>query len=130
MTPILASITRISNSARRGSGLNRNSVMRRMSWIGRRIATRSEDMAYALPGILDVIMPLLHGEGSTVFVRLKEEVMGDNEDQSPFAWTALISHTVQLPYLLSVFAYHPQGFEASGSIFGRPFQQGSGEPYA
>lgn len=64
------------------------SIARRLSWAARREATRVEDEAYSLFGILEVNMPLLYGEGSKSFLRLQEELIRQSIDQSIFAWDA------------------------------------------
>ena len=46
-----------------------------MKWMEHRETTRSEDKAYSLLGIFDVMMPLLYGEGEQkAFRRLREEI--------------------------------------------------------
>ncbi|KAI0752616.1 hypothetical protein C8Q80DRAFT_1147293 [Daedaleopsis nitida] len=62
------------------------SVARRLSWASRRITSVEEDHAYSLLGIFDINMPTLYGEGSRAFVRLQEEIIKRNPDQSLFAW--------------------------------------------
>ncbi|KAK3644953.1 hypothetical protein LTR56_009340 [Elasticomyces elasticus] len=64
------------------------SIARRLSWAANRDATRAEDVAYSLFGILDVNMPLLYGEGPKAFQRLQEELIRQSTDQSIFAWDA------------------------------------------
>ncbi|KAI0708586.1 hypothetical protein C8Q76DRAFT_799832 [Earliella scabrosa] len=66
--------------------LRQVSVARRLSWASRRITTVEEDHAYSLLGIFDINMPTLYGEGSRAFVRLQEEIIKRNPDQSLFAW--------------------------------------------
>lgn len=63
------------------------SIAKRMSWAATRETTRDEDMAYSMIGLFDVNMPMLYGEGATkAFLRLQEEIIKSNEDQSIFAW--------------------------------------------
>ncbi|KAK0738824.1 heterokaryon incompatibility protein-domain-containing protein, partial [Schizothecium vesticola] len=62
------------------------SVATRMSWLAKRQTTRIEDMAYCMLGIFDINMPLLYGEGHKAFLRLQEEIIRVNDDQSIFAW--------------------------------------------
>lgn len=63
------------------------SIAKRMSWASRRRTTREEDQAYSLIGLFDVNMPMLYGEGGRrAFLRLQEEIMRINEDQTIFAW--------------------------------------------
>ena len=67
--------------------INQASVAQRMSWASTRLTTRLEDQAYCLMGIFDVNMPLLYGERHKAFLRLQEEIMKQDDDQSLFAWT-------------------------------------------
>lgn len=63
------------------------SIAKRMSWASARQTTREEDLAYCLIGVFEVNMAMLYGEGGQrAFVRLQEEIMRSNEDQSLFAW--------------------------------------------
>ncbi|GIZ45899.1 hypothetical protein CKM354_000904700 [Cercospora kikuchii] len=66
--------------------LQQCSVAMRMSWAARRRTTRVEDRAYSLLGIFDVNMPMLYGEGSKAFMRLQEEIIKTNDDQTIFVW--------------------------------------------
>ncbi|PPJ54095.1 hypothetical protein CBER1_06330 [Cercospora berteroae] len=66
--------------------LQQCSVAMRMSWAARRRTTRIEDRAYSLLGIFDVNMPMLYGEGSRAFMRLQEEIIKTNDDQTIFVW--------------------------------------------
>ncbi|KAF3050176.1 hypothetical protein E8E11_004598 [Didymella keratinophila] len=75
-------------------------------------------------------MPLLYGEGERAFVRLQEEIMKVNVDQSLFAWVSAHKNADTIPsstdYLwLSIFASHPQHFKPSEVVFE---QQGSRQP--
>jgi hypothetical protein len=64
------------------SSLSSASVARKLSWAAERQTTRTEDVAYCLMGIFDVNMPLLYGEGEKAFIRLQEEIIKENDDQS------------------------------------------------
>ncbi|PIA97650.1 Vegetative incompatibility protein HET-E-1 [Cercospora beticola] len=66
--------------------LQQCSVAMRMSWAASRRTTRIEDRAYSLLGIFDVNMPMLYGEGSKAFMRLQEEIIKTNDDQTIFVW--------------------------------------------
>lgn len=57
-----------------------------MSWAAGRETTRLEDRAYSLLGLFGISMPLLYGEGGMAFIRLQEEILRRNDDQSIFAW--------------------------------------------
>jgi hypothetical protein len=63
------------------------SVARRMSWVAARRTTREEDMAYCMMGIFEINMPLLYGEGAKAFIRLQEEIIKHNNDQTIFCWS-------------------------------------------
>ena len=65
---------------------NRPCVAQIMSWAANRATTRLEDRAYSLMGLLDVNMPMLHGEGRKAFHRLQLEIIRTSNDQSIFAW--------------------------------------------
>lgn len=62
------------------------SVATRMSWAAGRRTTREEDVAYCLLGLFNVNMPLLYGEGTAAFIRLQEEILRGERDDSLFAW--------------------------------------------
>jgi hypothetical protein len=66
--------------------LRQLSVVEKMSWVGSRQTTRSEDMAYCLLGIFGVNIPLLYGEGERAFSRLQDAIMKVNVDQTILAW--------------------------------------------
>ncbi|KAL8707073.1 MAG: hypothetical protein Q9220_007828 [cf. Caloplaca sp. 1 TL-2023] len=57
-----------------GRSLADVSVAERMSWVKDRETTREEDKAYCLLGIFDVFMPVIYGERSRAFTRLREEI--------------------------------------------------------
>jgi hypothetical protein len=65
------------------------SIAIRMSWMSNRVTSRAEDAAYCLMGIFNVNMPLLYGEGVRAFVRLQEELLKIDVDQTIFAWSNL-----------------------------------------
>ena len=68
------SITGIPVEALRGQDLSSFSVEERMSWVQKRRTTREEDLSYCLLGIFNVFMPVIYGEGSQAFERLKRKV--------------------------------------------------------
>lgn len=81
--------TRIDRLVLRGEqALDRFSIAQRMSWSAGRSAAKPEDEAYCLLGIFDVSMPMLYGEGKRAFVRLQEEIIQRNADQSIFVWSS------------------------------------------
>jgi hypothetical protein len=67
-------------------------------------------------------MPLLYGEADRAFIRLQEEIIKENDDQSVFAW----EYNDKLPYIeiphdhsyatLGVLAPHPSYFASCGTI--------------
>ncbi|CAD6446510.1 13b64175-ddc1-408e-9543-0f1720ca6dde-CDS [Sclerotinia trifoliorum] len=68
--------------------------------------TREEDMAYCLMGLFDVHMPPIYGEGSEkAFLRLQQEILGRNSDQTLFLWNP--SHE---PYNQGLLATSPGEF--------------------
>lgn len=69
---LIHEITRIDenvlmNDSHEAPLLNSFCVAKRMAWASQRKTTREEDMAYCLPGIFGVNMPLLYGEGKRAF---------------------------------------------------------------
>lgn len=62
-----------------------HSVAARMSWAKGRQTTRTEDRAYSLLGLFDIVnMPLVYGEGQQSFSRLHEAIMNTHQDESIF----------------------------------------------
>lgn len=98
----------------RGYPLSNCSIACRMSWASQRITTRVEDIAYCLLGIFDVNMPLLYGEGAKAFLRLQEEIIKQEADQTIFAWPI---HREDQPGLL---ADSPVAFANRGHVRVRP----------
>jgi len=91
MSVMIARTTGIGHEYLDGQDCGRESVRlapvaERMKWASHRRATRKEDIAYSLLGILDVNMPLLYGEGERAFSRLQSEVVKRSDDQSVFIW--------------------------------------------
>nr|VWP00051.1 Carboxylic ester hydrolase (EC [Ganoderma boninense] len=90
---LIAEITKIEFDALlHVAPLEEFSVAQRFSWAADREATRVEDRAYSLLGILDINMPTLYGEGERAFRRLQEEIMRRTPDQSLFVWTDFKAH--------------------------------------
>ncbi|KAH7081396.1 heterokaryon incompatibility protein-domain-containing protein [Paraphoma chrysanthemicola] len=106
----LVFITGIDFDALDGEPPESFSVSKRMSWAANRKTTRIEDLAYSLMGLFDVNMPLLYGEGEKAFMRLQEQILSDDDDQTLFAWTPVAPRPS--PYALgtSIFAKHPSDF--------------------
>lgn len=87
LLPLLSSIIGIDSPVLEDSEcLEDYSIARRMSWASEMTATRTEDSAYALLGLFDVSMPIIHGEGHKAFSKLQEEILKDTNDFSLFAW--------------------------------------------
>ncbi|KAH7091397.1 heterokaryon incompatibility protein-domain-containing protein [Paraphoma chrysanthemicola] len=107
---LLVAITSIDFDALDGEPPESFSVSKRMSWAANRKTTRIEDLAYSLMGLFDVNMPLLYGEGEKAFMRLQEQILSDDDDQTLFAWTPVAPRPS--PYALgtSIFAQHPSDF--------------------
>lgn len=68
------------------SSIGKSSLAQRLSWAAGRRARKVEDIAYCLIGICDVNMPLLYGERQRAFLRLQEEIMQRNADQTVFCF--------------------------------------------
>lgn len=77
------------------------SAAEKLSWMANRKTSRVEDIAYCLLGILGINMPLLYGEGTRAFVRLQEELIKSNDDESIFAWSSFQDQTE--PFILGPF---------------------------
>jgi hypothetical protein len=83
---ILYQITRIPSGVLSGRSRTREwTVAQKMSWAANRTTTRTEDIAYCLLGLFGVNMSLIYGEGKRAFIRLQEEIINENDDQSIFA---------------------------------------------
>ncbi len=96
-----------------GSGsVWRASIARRMSWMSKRVTTRTEDMAYSMLGIFDIHMPLIYGEGQRAFLRLQEEILRSTDDQSVLCWEWNKSHVDD--NWASVLAPCPAAFKDMG----------------
>ncbi len=90
-----------------------------MSWAAARQNDRDEDIAYSLLGIFDVNMSLIYGEGTKAFIRLQQEIIRSNEDQSIFAWDRSSEFRGSNESVLSatgVLADSPAWFRHSGNI--------------
>ena len=99
------------------------SIARRMSWAAQRHTTRREDIAYCLMGIFNVNMPLLYGEGDKAFMRLREEIIKDSEDQSLFAWQHIPNERECIEAGWEnegILAYHPIVFKDAYNIVPHP----------
>ena len=87
LSSILEYITRVpQHILKEGLSSKRPCVAQIISWAADREASRAEDWAYSLMGLLDVNMPMLYGEGKKAFHRLQLEVIRTSNDQSIFAW--------------------------------------------
>lgn len=93
----------------------RASVAEKMSWAAQRQTTRLEDEAYCLMGIFGINMPLLYGEGKKAFVRLQEEIIKRDGDQTIFAWGYNRRLEVQSA-TFGMLAQSPRDFEHCGEI--------------
>ena len=98
-------------------------VAMKMSWASKRETSRTEDMAYCLPGLFGINMPLLYGEGEKAFLRLQLEIIKQSDDDSVFAWTS----SELTP---GVLAPRPRSFRYSGDIHSLVFRSGHRLPYA
>lgn len=71
---LIHDITDVPTSALRGTPLINFTVDERSRWAARRRTKKLEDGAYCLSGIFGVFLPLMYGEGSNAFKRLREEI--------------------------------------------------------
>ena len=119
LAALIASITRIPEACILQRHLARgSSVAQIFSWASGRRATRGEDRAYSLLGLLDVNIPLLYGEGAAkTFRRLQLEIIRESSDESIFAWRS--GDALGLPdevALSSMLAVSPESFSSSGDV--------------
>jgi hypothetical protein len=77
------------------------SIAQRMSWAAGRKAKRSEDRAYSLLGIFEISMAMQYGEGPRAFMRLQEEILKGNNDQTLFAWS-FVPATIQRHFKIAI----------------------------
>ncbi|GKT90580.1 vegetative incompatibility protein HET-E-1 [Colletotrichum tofieldiae] len=84
---VLATVTSIPESILIGGESSWTPINQRMHWAASRQTTRPEDIAYCLPGIFDVHIPLIYGEGrQKAFRRLQEEIIKTSEDLTIYLW--------------------------------------------
>lgn len=113
----LSSVTSIGRAVLRDpSRLSEYSIAKRISWASTLRASRTEDKAFSLMGLLGVNMPIVYGEGDKAFVRLQEEVLRDTKDFSLFAWRPVASQGYR-----GLLAHSPAEFEH--------FQNGPNGPF-
>jgi len=99
-------------------------IAQRMSWAAERKTTRVEDTAYCLMGLFDINMPFIYGEEEKAFIRLQEEIIKRNADQTIFAWDLdappdrvrrdLDAHPDRLG--CGLFATSPAAFKQCGNL--------------
>lgn len=92
------------------------SVAQKMSWAVDRVASRIEDVAYSLLGLFDVNMPMLYGEREKAFIRLQEEIIRRDADQTIFAWLPSESDATSTLVTNSLFAPSPKAFEHCSTL--------------
>jgi len=96
LEPQIHEITGIAHSALQGSPLSRFSVAERFSWVEKRSTTRKEDLAYSMPGIFDIHMPLIYGEGrDKAFIRLEKKIAKSKRANAPYKSRNLLSYSLQ-----------------------------------
>ena len=99
--------TQILASLRPGS----DNVREKLRLASRRVATRQEDTAYSLFGILGVSMPPIYGEGHKALGRLLEAVLHRSGDATILAWAGKASgHNSCLPAEITVYAEDVSSF--------------------
>lgn len=103
------------------SRLRKYSVAQRMSWAARRKASRTEDVAYSLLGLFDVNIPMLYGERERAFIRLQEEIIKREADQTIFVWFPPESTPSTREITDSLFAPSPEAF-ARCSALSHPYR--------
>ena len=104
-----------------GDNLREASISARMSWVALRSTTREEDMAYCLLGLFDVNMPLLYGEGPRAFIRLQEEIIRHDNDQTIFCWSLPPLSATSMDWRWNgCLAPHPLAFRESGDYVRSP----------
>lgn len=121
---VIEDVTHVPRSVLGGGGsLDRVSAGAKLSWAAARVTTRAEDSAYCLMGILDVNMPLLYGEGGEkAFVRLQEEFLKSQDDESIFAWAAPSESVARDKHYWGLLAPSPAFFTGARSIRRPPFK--------
>ena len=95
-------------------------MARRMSWAALRFATRIEDEAYFLLGMLDVNLLLLYGEGRKAFRRFQEDMIRRSADDSILAWSAPSARWSPSWSSFGVLADSLRAFACSVSIMSLP----------
>lgn len=102
--------TQVLASLRPGS----NNVREKLRLASNRVATRQEDTAYSLFGILGVSMPAIYGEGHKALGRLLEAVLYRSGDATILAWTGQASdHNSCLPAEITVYGEDISSFVPS-----------------
>ncbi|ETS79366.1 hypothetical protein PFICI_09219 [Pestalotiopsis fici W106-1] len=115
LCPVLVSTTGIPRQFLLGvMDLNEASVAQRMSWAAKRSTRRKEDLAYCLLGLFDISMPMIYGDGDRAFIRLQEEIMRQNRDDSILAWGLQRIALSDCPR--GALATSPADFSSSGRI--------------
>ncbi|KAK7702068.1 hypothetical protein SLS64_009929 [Diaporthe eres] len=107
------------------------SVANRMKWASKRLTKRPEDVAYCLMGLFGVNMPPLYGEGGArAFIRLQEQILKINDDQSIFAWQRHSKDEDKSMH--GLLASSPAYFQNTRSIYLMPtgFQSTSSVPWS
>ncbi|KAG9314933.1 hypothetical protein JVU11DRAFT_4041 [Chiua virens] len=61
-------------------------VAEKMRWASKRTTSKTEDMAYSLLGLFDVIMPIAYGEGARAFYKLMSTIAEQCTEPDLFAW--------------------------------------------
>lgn len=107
LAPQLSLVTSIEQSVLVDpAALGEFSIAKRISWASELDASRPEDRAFALLGILGVHMPIIYGEGHMAFTRLQEEILRDTTDYSLFAWRPEVPQEYR-----GLLAYSPAEFQ-------------------
>lgn len=91
-----------------------DNVREKLRLASNRVATRQEDTAYSLFGILGVSIPAIYGEGHKALGRLLEAVLYRSGDATILAWTGRASdHNSCLPAEITVYVEDLSSFVPS-----------------
>ena len=95
-------------------------VREKMRWMSTRRATKIEDMAYCLLGILDLRLPVLYGEEERAFIRLQDEIMKNTDDTCIFDWvgkpSSLNSYLASSPSCFRQVAWRPSPYQSTAEL--------------
>lgn len=88
-----------------------------MSWAAERKTARAEDTAYCLMGLFNINMPMIYGKEKKAFIRLREEIIKRNADQTIFAWDLNADPEI---VGCGLFVTSPAAFKQCGNLVRTP----------